>query len=132
MFLLDVCSQACIYPIPFLLLFEFFLLYCPIAGPYAALTLQGPPPSAASLPLEPLSTDLAPIQKSSLGGEAPPPPPPPLPCGLSSTPSQRITGPKPLQVNERMLRIYVILQPVSSRQPMSRFKIDNTKTLLLI
>ncbi|XP_056298367.1 rho guanine nucleotide exchange factor 11 isoform X3 [Pseudoliparis swirei] len=67
------------------------------SGPYAALTLQGPPPSAASLPLEPLSTDLAPIQKSSLGGEAPPPPPPPLPCGLSSTPSQRITGPKPLQ-----------------------------------
>ncbi|XP_034412634.1 LOW QUALITY PROTEIN: rho guanine nucleotide exchange factor 11 [Cyclopterus lumpus] len=67
------------------------------SGPYAALTLQGPPPSAASLPLEPLPTDLAPIQRTSLGGEAPPPPPPPLPSGLSSTPSQRITGPKPLQ-----------------------------------
>ncbi|XP_062300531.1 rho guanine nucleotide exchange factor 11 isoform X2 [Scomber scombrus] len=67
------------------------------SGPYAALTLQGPPPSAASLPLEPLPTDLTPIQRTSLGGEAPPPPPPPLPSGLSSTPSQRITGPKPLQ-----------------------------------
>uniref|UniRef100_A0A665WWK6 Rho guanine nucleotide exchange factor (GEF) 11 n=1 Tax=Echeneis naucrates TaxID=173247 RepID=A0A665WWK6_ECHNA len=43
------------------------------SGPYVALTLQGPPPSA------------------------PPPPPPPLPSGLSSNPSQRITGPKPLQ-----------------------------------
>ncbi|XP_042256545.1 rho guanine nucleotide exchange factor 11 isoform X3 [Thunnus maccoyii] len=67
------------------------------SGTYAALTLQGPPPSAASLPLEPLPTDLTPNQRMSLGGEAPPPPPPPLPSGLSSTPSQRITGPKPLQ-----------------------------------
>ncbi|XP_071372045.1 rho guanine nucleotide exchange factor 11 [Centroberyx affinis] len=67
------------------------------SGTYVALTLQGPPPSAASLPLEPLPTDLLPNQRTSLGGEAPPPPPPPLPSGLSSTPSQRITGPKPLQ-----------------------------------
>ncbi|XP_032400703.1 rho guanine nucleotide exchange factor 11 isoform X4 [Etheostoma spectabile] len=67
------------------------------SGPYVALTLQGPPPSATSLPLEPLSTELTSNQKTSLGGEAPPPPPPPLPSGLSSTPSQRITGPKPLQ-----------------------------------
>ncbi|XP_059210834.1 rho guanine nucleotide exchange factor 11 isoform X2 [Centropristis striata] len=67
------------------------------SGTYVALTLQGPPPSAASLPLEPLPTDLTPNQRTSLGGEAPPPPPPPLPSGLSSTPSQRITGPKPLQ-----------------------------------
>uniref|UniRef100_UPI0037E8A71F rho guanine nucleotide exchange factor 11 isoform X2 n=1 Tax=Semicossyphus pulcher TaxID=241346 RepID=UPI0037E8A71F len=67
------------------------------SGPYVALTLQGPPPSAATLPLEPLPTDLAPNQRTSLAGEAPPPPPPPLPSGLSSTPSQRITGPKPLQ-----------------------------------
>ncbi|XP_018543374.1 rho guanine nucleotide exchange factor 11 isoform X1 [Lates calcarifer] len=67
------------------------------SGTYVALTLQGPPPSAASLPLEPLPTDLAPNQRTSLGGEAPPPPPPPLPSGLSSNPSQRITGPKPLQ-----------------------------------
>ncbi|XP_053271693.1 rho guanine nucleotide exchange factor 11 [Pleuronectes platessa] len=67
------------------------------SGPYVALTLQGPPPSAASLPLEPLHTDLTPNQRTSLGGEAPPPPPPPLPSGLSSSPSQRITGPKPLQ-----------------------------------
>ncbi|XP_041820615.1 rho guanine nucleotide exchange factor 11 isoform X2 [Chelmon rostratus] len=67
------------------------------SGTYVALTLQGPPPSTASLPLEPLPTDLAPNQRTSLGGEAPPPPPPPLPSGLSSTPSQRITGPKPLQ-----------------------------------
>ncbi|XP_070710540.1 rho guanine nucleotide exchange factor 11 isoform X2 [Pempheris klunzingeri] len=66
------------------------------SGTYVALTLQGPPPSAASLPLEPLPTDLAPNQRASVGGEAPPPPPPPLPSGLSSTPSQRITGPKPL------------------------------------
>ncbi|KAM9335843.1 rho guanine nucleotide exchange factor 11 [Symphorus nematophorus] len=67
------------------------------SGTYVALTLQGPPPSTASLPLEPLPTDLTPNQRTSLGGEAPPPPPPPLPSGLSSTPSQRITGPKPLQ-----------------------------------
>ncbi|XP_041634631.1 rho guanine nucleotide exchange factor 11 isoform X2 [Cheilinus undulatus] len=67
------------------------------SGTYVALTLQGPPPSAASVPLEPLPTDLTPNQRTSLGGEAPPPPPPPLPSGLSSTPSQRITGPKPLQ-----------------------------------
>ncbi|XP_070785812.1 rho guanine nucleotide exchange factor 11 [Enoplosus armatus] len=67
------------------------------SGTYVALTLQGPPPSAASLPLEPLLTDLTPNQRTSLGGEAPPTPPPPLPSGLSSTPSQRITGPKPLQ-----------------------------------
>ncbi|KAK5858612.1 hypothetical protein PBY51_002739 [Eleginops maclovinus] len=66
------------------------------SGTYVALTLQGPPPSATSFPLEPLSTDLT-NQRKSLGGEAPPPPPPPLPSGLSSTPSQRITGPKPLQ-----------------------------------
>ncbi|KAM3857344.1 rho guanine nucleotide exchange factor 11 [Diretmus argenteus] len=67
------------------------------SGTYVALTLQGPPPSAVSLPLEPLPTDLLPNQRMSLGGEAPPPPPPPLPSGPSSTPSQRITGPKPLQ-----------------------------------
>ncbi|CAJ1086066.1 rho guanine nucleotide exchange factor 11 isoform X1 [Xyrichtys novacula] len=67
------------------------------SGTYVALTLQGPPPSATSLPLEPLPTDLTPNQRTSLGGEAPPPPPPPLPSGLGSTPSQRITGPKPLQ-----------------------------------
>ncbi|KAF7654701.1 hypothetical protein LDENG_00066210, partial [Lucifuga dentata] len=67
------------------------------SGPYVALTLQGPPPSAISLPLEPLPTDLTPNQRTSLGGEAPPPPPPSLPAGVSSTPSQRITGPKPLQ-----------------------------------
>ncbi|XP_044039216.1 rho guanine nucleotide exchange factor 11 isoform X2 [Siniperca chuatsi] len=67
------------------------------SGPYVALTLQGPPPSAASLSLEPLATDLIPNQRTSVGGEAPPPPPPPLPSGLSSTPTQRITGPKPLQ-----------------------------------
>ncbi|TKS93032.1 Rho guanine nucleotide exchange factor 11 PDZ-RhoGEF [Collichthys lucidus] len=67
------------------------------SGTYVALTLQGPPPSTTSLPLEPLQTDLTPNQRTSLGGEVPPPPPPPLPSGLSSTPSQRITGPKPLQ-----------------------------------
>ncbi|XP_072314649.1 rho guanine nucleotide exchange factor 11 isoform X3 [Eucyclogobius newberryi] len=65
------------------------------SGTYVALTLQGPPPSAASVPLEPLPTDLSPNPRTSLGGQIPPPPPPPLPSGLSST--QRITGPKPLQ-----------------------------------
>uniref|UniRef100_A0A7N8YAL7 Rho guanine nucleotide exchange factor (GEF) 11 n=1 Tax=Mastacembelus armatus TaxID=205130 RepID=A0A7N8YAL7_9TELE len=67
------------------------------SGPYVAMTLQGPPPSAASLPLEPLPTDLTSNQRSSLSGDTPPPPPPPLPSGMSSTPTQRITGPKPLQ-----------------------------------
>lgn len=78
----------------------------PIAGTYVALTLQGPPPSTASLPLEPLSTDHAPNQRASLGGEAPPSPPPPLPFGLSSIPSQRITGPKPLQVSYSTVYYY--------------------------
>uniref|UniRef100_A0A1A8QEP7 Rho guanine nucleotide exchange factor (GEF) 11 n=1 Tax=Nothobranchius rachovii TaxID=451742 RepID=A0A1A8QEP7_9TELE len=67
------------------------------SGTYVALTLQGPPPSAISFPLEPLSSDLTPNQRTSVSGEAPPPPPPPLPSGPSITPSQRITGPKPLQ-----------------------------------
>uniref|UniRef100_A0A3Q0RIH1 Rho guanine nucleotide exchange factor (GEF) 11 n=1 Tax=Amphilophus citrinellus TaxID=61819 RepID=A0A3Q0RIH1_AMPCI len=70
------------------------------SGTYVALTLQGPPPSATSLPLEPLTADHTPNQRTSLGGEAAPPPPPPLPSGMSSTPSQRITGPKPLQNTE--------------------------------
>uniref|UniRef100_A0A3Q2G3R2 Rho guanine nucleotide exchange factor 11 n=1 Tax=Cyprinodon variegatus TaxID=28743 RepID=A0A3Q2G3R2_CYPVA len=61
------------------------------SGPYVALTLQGPASSASSVPLEPLPTDASPSQRSSLAGEGQPPPPPPLP------PSQRITGPKPLQ-----------------------------------
>uniref|UniRef100_A0A8C6SI75 Rho guanine nucleotide exchange factor (GEF) 11 n=1 Tax=Neogobius melanostomus TaxID=47308 RepID=A0A8C6SI75_9GOBI len=67
------------------------------SGTYVALTLQGPPPSAASMPLEPLSTDPSPNQRTSLGGQVPPPPPPPLPSGLTSTPSQRITGPNHFQ-----------------------------------
>ncbi|KAM8882688.1 rho guanine nucleotide exchange factor 11 isoform 3-T3 [Synchiropus picturatus] len=66
------------------------------SGPYVALTLQGPPPSSSSLPLEPLLTDLSPNQKN-VGGDTPSLPPPPLLSGLGSTPSQRITGPKPLQ-----------------------------------
>ncbi|RVE55601.1 hypothetical protein OJAV_G00234680 [Oryzias javanicus] len=61
------------------------------SGPYVALTLQGPPPSTASLPLEPLPSYLTPNQRTSVIGETPPPPP------LSSTPSQRITLPTPLQ-----------------------------------
>ncbi|XP_067255895.1 rho guanine nucleotide exchange factor 11 isoform X4 [Chanodichthys erythropterus] len=65
------------------------------SGTYVALTLQGPPPSAASVPLQPLPTDLLPNHRTALGGEAPPPPLTP-PTG-SSTPTQRITGPKPLQ-----------------------------------
>ncbi|XP_036066826.1 rho guanine nucleotide exchange factor 11 [Oryzias melastigma] len=61
------------------------------SGPYVALTLQGPPPSAASMPLEPLPSYLTPNQRTSVIGETPPPPP------LNSTPSQRITLPTPLQ-----------------------------------
>ncbi|KAL7880638.1 hypothetical protein SRHO_G00028920 [Serrasalmus rhombeus] len=67
------------------------------SGTYVALTLQGPPPSVASVPLQPLASDLLPNHRTSLGGEAPPPPPPPLPATGIGTPSQRITGPKPLQ-----------------------------------
>uniref|UniRef100_H3C072 Rho guanine nucleotide exchange factor (GEF) 11 n=1 Tax=Tetraodon nigroviridis TaxID=99883 RepID=H3C072_TETNG len=67
------------------------------SGPFVALTLQGPPPSTAALPLEPLPTDLTANQRASLSGEAPPSPPPPVPPGMGSIPSQRITGPKPLQ-----------------------------------
>ncbi|XP_059361793.1 rho guanine nucleotide exchange factor 11 isoform X3 [Carassius carassius] len=64
------------------------------SGTYVALTLQGPPPSAASIPLQPLPTDLLPNHRTA-PGDAPPPPQTP-PTG-SSTPTQRITGPKPLQ-----------------------------------
>nr|XP_061816486.1 rho guanine nucleotide exchange factor 11 isoform X4 [Nerophis lumbriciformis] len=56
------------------------------SGTYVALTLQGPPPSAATLPLEPLPTDLAPNQRMLPSREGP-----------TSHPSQKITGPKPLQ-----------------------------------
>uniref|UniRef100_A0A4W4F2V8 DH domain-containing protein n=1 Tax=Electrophorus electricus TaxID=8005 RepID=A0A4W4F2V8_ELEEL len=66
------------------------------SGTYVALTLQGPPPSVAYVPLQPL-TDVLSNQSTSLGGEAPPPPPPPLPPTGIDTPTQRITGPKPLQ-----------------------------------
>ncbi|XP_051574256.1 rho guanine nucleotide exchange factor 11 isoform X2 [Myxocyprinus asiaticus] len=65
------------------------------SGTYVALTLQGPPPLAASVPLQPLPTDLLPNHRTALGVEALPPPLTP-PTG-SSTPTQRITGPKPLQ-----------------------------------
>uniref|UniRef100_A0A4W5Q8W0 Rho guanine nucleotide exchange factor (GEF) 11 n=1 Tax=Hucho hucho TaxID=62062 RepID=A0A4W5Q8W0_9TELE len=75
---------------------SFYFSFFP-AGPYVALTLQGPPHSAAALVLQPLPADLLPNQRTSLGGEATPPPPPPLPPGLTSSPSQRIN--KPLQVN---------------------------------
>ncbi|XP_078792506.1 rho guanine nucleotide exchange factor 11 isoform X3 [Oryzias latipes] len=61
------------------------------SGPYVALTLQGPPPSAGSLPLEPLPSYPTPNQRTSVSGEAPPPP------LFSSTPSQRITLPTLLQ-----------------------------------
>ncbi|XP_034020984.1 rho guanine nucleotide exchange factor 11 isoform X3 [Thalassophryne amazonica] len=67
------------------------------SGPYVALTLQGPPPAAVCVPLEPLRPDLTPSQRTSVTGEAPAPMTPPVSFGLSSTPSQRITGPKPLQ-----------------------------------
>nr|XP_057925313.1 rho guanine nucleotide exchange factor 11 isoform X4 [Doryrhamphus excisus] len=65
------------------------------SGTYVALTLQGPPPSATSLPLEPLLADLTPNQSTLPGVDAPPPAP--SLSGLSGIPSQRITGPKPLQ-----------------------------------
>ncbi|XP_037531227.1 rho guanine nucleotide exchange factor 11 [Nematolebias whitei] len=64
------------------------------SGTYVALTLQGPPPSVL---LEPLPSDLTSNQRTNMSGEPLPPPPPPLPSGPSGTPSQRITGPKPLQ-----------------------------------
>ncbi|XP_030635665.1 rho guanine nucleotide exchange factor 11 isoform X2 [Chanos chanos] len=67
------------------------------SGTYVSLTLKGPPPTVASVPLQPLSTDLVPNHRTALGGDTPPPPPPPLPSSVTSTPSQRITGPKPLQ-----------------------------------
>ncbi|XP_053537517.1 rho guanine nucleotide exchange factor 11 isoform X3 [Ictalurus punctatus] len=67
------------------------------SGTYVALTLQGPPPSVASVPLQPLSSELPANHRTQLGDETPPPPPSPLPASAFSTPSQRITGPKPLQ-----------------------------------
>uniref|UniRef100_A0AAY3ZWW5 Rho guanine nucleotide exchange factor (GEF) 11 n=1 Tax=Denticeps clupeoides TaxID=299321 RepID=A0AAY3ZWW5_9TELE len=68
------------------------------SGTYVALTLQGQAPSAVAVPLQPLPTDILTNHKSVSGSEAsPPPPPPPLPPSATSTPSQRITGPKPLQ-----------------------------------
>lgn len=78
-----------------------------IAGTYVALTLQGPPPSTASLPLEPLPTEMAPSQRTTVSGETPPSPPLPLLSVQSSTPTQRITGPKPLQVTHIISRINI-------------------------
>ncbi|CAL8327041.1 unnamed protein product [Lota lota] len=86
------------------------------SGPFVALTLQGPPPSTVTLPLEPLSADLLPNQRTSLGGEAPPPPPPPLPSGLSSSPSQRITWPKPPQHAEVQKHGSQILQKMLQQE----------------
>ncbi|XP_061664392.1 rho guanine nucleotide exchange factor 11 isoform X2 [Syngnathoides biaculeatus] len=60
------------------------------SGTYVALTLQGPPPSPSSFPADPPAN-----QRMSTRGESPPPPA--SPSGPSGTPSQRITGPKPLQ-----------------------------------
>ncbi|KAI5085247.1 rho guanine nucleotide exchange factor 11, partial [Silurus meridionalis] len=68
------------------------------SGTYVALTLQGPPPSVAAVPLQPLLSDLPTNHRTQTGDETtPPPPPPPLPASVIGTPSQRITGPKPLQ-----------------------------------
>ncbi|XP_069044627.1 rho guanine nucleotide exchange factor 11 isoform X3 [Lepisosteus oculatus] len=67
------------------------------SGTYVALTLQGPTPSNASLPLQPLPTDTSPNHRAAPGGVAPPPPLPPAPASVSLTSSQRITGPRPLQ-----------------------------------
>ncbi|XP_051567488.1 rho guanine nucleotide exchange factor 11-like isoform X2 [Myxocyprinus asiaticus] len=67
------------------------------SGTYVALTLQGPPPSATSVPLQPLPTDFLPNPRTALGVETLPLPPPLTPPTGSSTPTQRITGPKPLQ-----------------------------------
>ncbi|TRY81875.1 hypothetical protein DNTS_004951 [Danionella cerebrum] len=64
------------------------------SGTYVALTLQGPPPSASSVPLQPLPSDLSTNHRMSLG-EAPPLPQTP-PIGSLNN-SQRITGPRPLQ-----------------------------------
>lgn len=84
--------------------FHLFSLHT-VAGQFVALTLQGPPPSTAALPLEPLPSDPTPNQRQYLSGEAPPSPPPPVLSGLYSAPSQRITGPKPLQVTGALSRI---------------------------
>ncbi|XP_076144910.1 rho guanine nucleotide exchange factor 11 isoform X1 [Alosa pseudoharengus] len=62
------------------------------SGTYVALTLQGPAPSAAAVPLQPLCTDLLPNHRT-----ASPPPAPPLPPSTPGSFSHRITGPKPLQ-----------------------------------
>ncbi|XP_053349910.1 rho guanine nucleotide exchange factor 11 isoform X2 [Clarias gariepinus] len=67
------------------------------SGTYVALTLQGPPPSLASVPLQPLTSDPPANHRTQFGEETAPPTPPPLPASGSSTPSQRITFPKPLQ-----------------------------------
>ncbi|XP_042560725.1 rho guanine nucleotide exchange factor 11-like isoform X4 [Clupea harengus] len=62
------------------------------SGTYVALTLQGPAPSAAAVPLKPLYTDLLPNHRT-----ASPPPAPPLPPSTPGGSLHRITGPKPLQ-----------------------------------
>uniref|UniRef100_W5M1Q6 Rho guanine nucleotide exchange factor (GEF) 11 n=1 Tax=Lepisosteus oculatus TaxID=7918 RepID=W5M1Q6_LEPOC len=75
------------------------------SGTYVALTLQGPTPSNASLPLQPLPTDTSPNHRAAPGGVAPPPPLPPAPASVSLTSSQRITGPRPLQ--EEVLQLWL-------------------------
>ncbi|XP_054656184.1 rho guanine nucleotide exchange factor 11 isoform X3 [Dunckerocampus dactyliophorus] len=86
------------------------------SGTYVALTLQGPPPSATSLPLEPLPADLTPNQSTLPGGEAPPPAP--SLSGLSGISSQRITGPKPLQDPEVQKHASQILRKMLEQEEM--------------
>ncbi|XP_049576933.1 rho guanine nucleotide exchange factor 11 isoform X3 [Syngnathus scovelli] len=73
------------------------------SGTYVALTLQGPPPSPSSIPAEP----------NLSGGETPPSPP-----SLSSTPSQRITRPKPLQDPEVQKHASQILRKMLQQEEM--------------
>ncbi|KAM9834921.1 rho guanine nucleotide exchange factor 11 isoform 1-T1 [Syngnathus typhle] len=73
------------------------------SGTYVALTLQGPPPSPSSIPAE----------ANLSGGESPPSPP-----SLSSTPSQRITRPKPLQDPEVQKHASQILRKMLQQEEM--------------
>ncbi|XP_077355814.1 rho guanine nucleotide exchange factor 11 isoform X2 [Festucalex cinctus] len=72
------------------------------SGTYVALTLQGPPPSSSSFP---------PDSTFNRYGETPSTPP-------SSTPTQRITGPKPLQDPEVQKQASQILRKMLQQEEM--------------
>ncbi|XP_077444278.1 rho guanine nucleotide exchange factor 11 isoform X2 [Stigmatopora argus] len=74
------------------------------SGTYVALTLQGPPPSPSAFHADPASNARTPVPSSG--------------SGPSGTPSQRITGPRPLQDPEVQKHASQILRKMLQQEEM--------------